>query len=75
MSTITGKVVSKKTPKTAVISIVRQQYHRLYKKISNREKRLLVHLEDDRIKENDMVRIVSTRPLSKKKHYKIIEKV
>lgn len=75
MSTIIATVISKKTPKTAVVALVRQHVHPLYKKISNREKRLLVHMEDDSITENDKVKIAQSKPYSKHKHYKIIAKV
>lgn len=75
MSTIIGTVVSKKTPKTAVVVLVRQHVHPLYKKISNREKRLLVHVEDESIAENDKVKIAQSKPYSKHKHYKIVGKV
>lgn len=74
MKMLTGKVVSIKTSKSAVVLILRQQFHPLYKKIMKKTKRLLVHLEDDTIREGDRVKILSIRPMSKRKHYKIVGK-
>ncbi len=73
MRTLTGKVVSVKMGKTIVVEIARQIIHPLYKKIMHRTTRLKVHNEIEDIKEGDNVRIVSVRPISKNKHFKVLE--
>lgn len=73
MRTLTGKVVSVKMGKTIVVEIARQIVHPLYKKIMHRTTRLKVHNEIGDIKEGDKVQIVSTRPISKDKHFKVLK--
>ncbi|MBI4990607.1 30S ribosomal protein S17 [Candidatus Gottesmanbacteria bacterium] len=73
MKTLTGKVVSTKMAKTIIVEVVRQNVHPLYKKIMHRSTRYKVHNEDSSVKEGDTVKIVSVRPISKDKHYKVIK--
>ena len=73
MKTLTGKVVSKKTPKTLIVEVEKQRVHPLYKKIMRSSKRYKVHDEKEIGKMGDIVKIVSTRPLSKDKYFKIEE--
>lgn len=73
MKTLTGKVVSKKTAKTLIVEVEKQRIHPLYKKIMRSSKRYKVHDEKDIGKLGDIVKIVSTRPLSKDKYFKIEE--
>lgn len=75
MKNIIGKVVSTKMAQTAVVAIERQTIHPLYKKIIRRTKRVKVHSEDGSLKVGDMVKIASTRPLSKEKHFKLVAKI
>ena len=75
MKVIEGKVESVKMDKTVVVSVVRSTAHPLYKKIIRRTKRYKVHNEDETISVGDRVKIVSCRPISKQKAYKILEKI
>lgn len=68
----TGKVISAKTPKTATVLVERKFRHPLYKKVIIQHKKFKVHYEDMEIKQNDMVKIRETRPISKDKHFVII---
>ena len=70
---LTGKVVSTKTQKTITVLVEHTLTHRLYKKVISRNKKYKVHSEDESIVEGDIVRIQETRPLSKDKHFKVIE--
>ncbi len=72
MNQLEGIVISGKMPKTAVVKIVRLTKHPLYKKKVKRSKRYLV---DDQIgvKKGEKVKIVQTRPISKRKRWKIVE--
>lgn len=67
-----GRVVSVKMQKTAVVLIERRKTHALYKKSYLRTKKYLV---DDEIgvKLGDVVEIVKIRPISKRKHWKVVK--
>ncbi|MBI3380030.1 30S ribosomal protein S17 [Candidatus Gottesmanbacteria bacterium] len=75
MKNIIGKIVSTKMMKTIVVEVARQRVHPLYKKIMRRTARIKVHNEDETLKVGDMVKITSTRPLSKTKHFKVTGKI
>lgn len=57
--------------KTTVIKVVRQVMHSKYGKFVRKTKKYLVHDENGVCKEGDLVRIVETRPLSKRKCWKV----
>lgn len=70
--TRTGVVVSDKMTKTVVVRLTRRFAHELYGKQVTRTKRVSVH--DERgAKVGDTVRIMETRPLSKTKHWRVVE--
>lgn len=75
MKTLTGQVVSTGMNKTAVVQIERAVMHPLYKKSMRRSKRFKVHREGIDVAVGDMVKIASTRPISKEKHFRIVEKL
>ena len=75
MTILTGKVVSDKMLNTLVVEVVRQSIHPLYKKILRRRKRYKVHNTDSRIKTGDSVKIAETKPMSKEKFFKVVEKI
>lgn len=70
-----GRVVSTKMQKTVVVNVERKFRHRLYKKTIVRNKKFKAHNENLALKEGDWVRIQETRPISKEKHFIVIEKV
>jgi len=70
----TGKVISAKTSKTATVLVERKFRHPLYKKVIIQHKKFKVHYEDVKIKQDDVVKIRETRPISKDKHFVIISK-
>lgn len=71
---LTGKVVScGKIPKTATVEVEIRRPHPLYKKIVKKNKKFLVHLGKTEVKEGDVVKIGETRPISKKKYFKVLE--
>lgn len=72
MRTRTGKVVSKKTDKTAIVEVERFFAHPLYEKRVKRTKRYPVHFNGE-VQEGDRVRFVETRPISKTKKWRITE--
>ncbi|MGB8952959.1 MAG: 30S ribosomal protein S17 [Candidatus Aminicenantales bacterium] len=68
-----GTVVGKKMKKTVKVRVERQVRHPLYKKIIRKRKVFLAHDEYEKCKVGDQVRIVETRPLSRKKRWRIVE--
>ena len=66
-----GVVVAKKMKKTVTVQVERQVRHPLYKKIIRRRKKFLAHDEYDKCKLGDVVRIVETRPISKRKCWRV----
>ena len=72
-----GIVVSTKMDKTIAVNVRRQKKHPMYGKYLERSTKMLAHDEDEVAEEGDIVRIMETRPLSKRKRWrltKIIER-
>ena len=69
----TGQVVRTKMNKTAVVQIVWKQRHRLYRKQVRRVARFYVHDPLSLCRQGDTVRIEETRPISKLKHWRLLE--
>lgn len=68
-----GKVVSTKMGNTIVVSVERKTPHPLYRKLLRRSKRFLVETEGKTVELGKVVKIVETKPLSKNKHFKLLE--
>src|SRR5579864_5731896 len=68
-----GRVVSDKMEKTVVISVQRTKTHPLYKKLIRRSTHFMAHDEQSQAHMGDLVRIVESRPISKLKHWRVIE--
>jgi small subunit ribosomal protein S17 len=71
--TLTGRVVSNKMDKTASVSVERLVKHPLYGKYIRRTTKLLAHDENNECRIGDTVNIAETRPLSKRKAWKVVE--
>ena len=69
----TGSVVRVKQDKTAVVEMVWKQRHRLYHKQVRRVARFYVHDPENQCRLGDLVRIEETRPISKTKHWRLLE--
>ena len=69
--TITGKVVSDKMDKTITVLVERRVKHELYGKYITRSTKLHAHDENNDCNEGDTVSIVESRPMSKKKTWKL----
>lgn len=71
-----GKVVSTKARKTAVIEREHIKYLSKYERYERRHSRIAAHNpECISAKEGDTVTIVECRPLSKTKHFVVVERV
>ena len=68
-----GYVVSDKMDKTIVVEIEDRKSHALYGKIVRNTSRVKAHDEENTAGVGDLVRIEETRPLSKDKHFRLVE--
>ncbi len=68
-----GKVVSNKMEKSIVVSIERSLPHPIYKKYFKRSSKLMAHDEKREAGIGDTVRIMETRPLSKRKKWRLVD--
>jgi len=68
----TGVVVSAKTPKTVVVQVVRLFQHKLYRKTIRRTSAFMAH-DELGARNGDRVRIVESRPLSRRKRWRVAE--
>ena len=64
-----GVVVSNKMQKTCVVAVEWQVRHGLYGKTERRTSKFVAHDEDNTAKAGDIVEIVETRPLSRRKRW------
>ena len=70
---LSGRVVSTKMQKTAVVEVERTRRHRRYRKVIRSSKKYLAHDEEERCREGDWVRIQECRPLSRRKRWRVTE--
>jgi small subunit ribosomal protein S17 len=68
-----GSVVRTRMDKTAVVETVWRQRHPLYRKQMRRVARFYVHDPERQCQIGDTVRIQETRPISKTKHWRLLE--
>lgn len=69
--TRTGLVVGTQMDKTAVVKVERRQQHPKFKRYLLRSAKYLVHDETNQLQVGDKVRIIETRPLSKRKCWRL----
>jgi small subunit ribosomal protein S17 len=68
-----GRVVSNKMDKTVVVAVENTVTHRLYHRYMKKTKKFHAHDEENRCNVGDVVEIVSSRPLSKTKRWRVRE--
>ncbi|MCP5379454.1 MAG: 30S ribosomal protein S17 [Novosphingobium sp.] len=70
-----GTVVSDKTDKTVTVLVERKVQHPLYGKIIRRSKKYHAHDEDNAFRTGERVRIEETKPISKTKTWKVLDRL
>jgi small subunit ribosomal protein S17 len=70
---LVGRVLSDKMDKTVVVRVERRRRHRLYDKVITLRAKFMAHDEENQCHEGDLVRIVESRPLSRKKRWVVQE--
>ncbi len=68
-----GLVTSDAMSKSRVISVKRNIRHPLYGKFIRKTSKFMVHDENNESHVGDMIKIVETRPLSKRKRWRLLE--
>ncbi|MEY2665332.1 MAG: hypothetical protein RLZZ480_437 [Candidatus Parcubacteria bacterium] len=69
-----GKVVASKMTDTITVAVERYVKHPKYKKFQRRTKKYLVHDAGNTATVGQVVDIVETRPISKRKSFKLVTK-
>jgi small subunit ribosomal protein S17 len=70
---IVGRVVSDTMNKTVAVSVERIVQHPRYKKMMKRTSKVYAHDEERQAHVGDLVKVMSTRPLSKMKRWRLVE--
>ena len=68
-----GRVISNKMDKTIVVNVESLKKHRIYKRTYKQTKHFQAHDEENTCQVGDVVRIEECRPLSKMKHWRLVE--
>jgi small subunit ribosomal protein S17 len=70
-----GVVTSNKMEKSITVAIEKRVKHPIYKKYFKKTTKFMAHDEKNECTEGDMVKIMETKPLSKKKRWRLVEVV
>ena len=70
---LVGEVTSDKMDKTVVVMVERRFRHPLYKKVVREAKKYMAHDEENACRMGDKVRIVESRPYSRRKRWLVEE--
>ena len=72
---IIGTVISNKMNKTITVSVVHQKSHKKYRKIIAKTNKYYANDPNNECYIGDIVKIQETKPTSKRKRWKLINKV
>jgi small subunit ribosomal protein S17 len=72
---LVGTVVSNGMDKTALVLVERLTKHPTYNKYMKKRAKYMAHDSQNRCQIGDKVRIIESRPLSKRKRWHIIERI
>ena len=72
--TLNGVVVNDKSDKTVVVLVKRKYSHPLFDKVMTASKKYHAHDEKNKFKIGDLVKIIESKPFSKKKKWEVINK-
>ncbi len=70
---IEGVVISTAMQNTAVVEVVHRVAHPVYKKTVKRNKKYKVDTSQMQVEKGDIIRIQSTRPISKDKYFTVMK--
>lgn len=70
--TLEGVVISNRMQKSVVVRVQRQVRHPLYGKTIRKSSKFMAHDEENKCRVGDRVVITETRPLSKRKNWRVV---
>ena len=70
---LNGKVINDKNDKTIVVMVQRRYSHPFFGKVITSSKKYHAHDEANKFKIGDSVKIIESRPISKKKRWKVMD--
>jgi len=70
---VTGVVTSSSMDKSITINVERRLRHPIYGKFVKRSKKFMAHDETNQCNVGDTVKITESRPLSKRKKWRLVE--
>ena len=71
--TRSGVVLRNTMKKTVVVNVERHEMHSLYHRVVQKNTHYLVHDENNECQVGDIVEIMETRPLSKRKRWRLLQ--
>jgi len=71
---LNGKVINDKNNKTVVVIVKRRFIHPFFRKVVTSSKKYHAHDEKNKFKVGDSVKIIESRPISKKKRWEVLTK-
>lgn len=71
---LVGRVISNKMQKSVVVAIELRKLHPIYKKVVKETKKVMAHDESNALEIGAVVRVVESRPLSRRKRW-VVEEV
>lgn len=69
-----GRVVSSKMKDTVVVSVDSFKKHPKYGKFMKKQNKIMAHDLGNKHKEGEIIEIIETKPISKNKRFKVLEK-
>ena len=69
---LNGRVINNQNNKTIVVLVKRKYSHPFFGKVITSAKKYHAHDENNKFKVGDDVKIIESRPISKKKKWKVI---
>ena len=69
-----GKVIRDKSDKTIVVLVKRKYVHPIFSKVITSSKKYHAHDEKNKFKIGDDVKIIESKPFSRKKKWEVINK-
>lgn len=70
--TLKGKVIRDKNDKTVVVLVKRKYSHPFFKKVLTSSKKYHVHDKNNKFKIGDDIKIIESKPFSKKKRWEVV---
>ena len=69
-----GRIFNDKNNKTVIVLVKRKYSHPFFGKVITSSKKYHVHDENNKFKIGDIVQIIESKPISKKKKWEVINK-